>query len=294
MTNPITFDEFLPAFFGVFTQKSFRGNDFLNYLHRVDAQRSGDEASIVDTAITSPLLGLLGFEAGERVYNLQHLGDRPDFAPSDSVYGTCFIVEDKNTSLSLTFDLSDPESHLSQLRRYMRGVRLGWLTNGKQLTAWRFDNLDHPQKLIDLDIPLAIQEWNQGGVSILSDQTRRALHDLFEKFRKESFRSLERLESELALDEDAWQQQALPLGNGSGNEPILVEALQSLVLEFQRNARRLLAKHLRRYTEYQDKSNRITDDAVQTAIAVCKKVRTGSKIEKELKVKKWEQLTQKI
>ena len=29
-------------------------------------------------------------------------------------------------------------------------------------------------------------------------------------------------------------------------------------------------------------------------IAICKKVRTGSKIEKELKVKKWEQLTQKI
>ena len=29
-------------------------------------------------------------------------------------------------------------------------------------------------------------------------------------------------------------------------------------------------------------------------IAVCKKARTGSKIEKELKVKKWEQLTQKI
>ena len=31
-----------------------------------------------------------------------------------------------------------------------------------------------------------------------------------------------------------------------------------------------------------------------TLIAVCKKVRTGSKIEKKLKVKKWEQLTQKI
>ena len=29
-------------------------------------------------------------------------------------------------------------------------------------------------------------------------------------------------------------------------------------------------------------------------IAVCKKVRTGSKPEKELKVKKWEQLTQKM
>ena len=37
------------------------------------------------------------------------------------------------------------------------------------------------------------------------------------------------------------------------------------------------------------KQNVKTDD-----IAVCKKVRTESKIEKELKVKKWEQLTQKI
>jgi hypothetical protein len=51
MTNPITFDEFLPAFFGIFSQKSFRGNDFLNYLHRADEQRSGDESSIVDTAM---------------------------------------------------------------------------------------------------------------------------------------------------------------------------------------------------------------------------------------------------
>ncbi|NET59100.1 MAG: hypothetical protein F6K47_24040 [Symploca sp. SIO2E6] len=67
------------------------------------------------------------------------------------------------------------------------------------------------------------------------------------------------------FDEDEWKQQALPLGNDSGNEPVLVEALQSLVLELQRNARRLLADHLTRYAEYQDKANRITDDAVETA-----------------------------
>ena len=265
MTHPSNVDEFLSAFFGIFTQRSFRGADFSTYLYRADTQRSGDEASIVDTAIASPLLGLLGFATGDRVYNQQHLGDRPDFAPSDAIYGTCFIVEDKSTSLALTFDLSDPNSHLSQLRGYMRGVRLGWLTNGKQFTAWRFDDLAHPQKLIDLDIPTAIQEWNQGGVSTLSEQTRRGLHDLFEMFRKESFTSLERLESELALDEEAWQQQALPLGNGSNNEPILVEALQSLVLELQRNARRLLAERLNQYAEYHNKSNRITDDAVETA-----------------------------
>ena len=272
MTHPMTFDEFLPAFFGIFTQRSFRGADFLSYLNRSDAQRSGDEASIVDTAIASPL-GLLGFEAGERVYNQQHLGDRPDFAPSDAVYGTCFIVEDKSTSLALTFDLSDLNSHLSQLRGYMRGVRLGWLTNGKQLTAWRFDNPDHPQRLIDLDIPTAIQEWNQGGASTLSNATEKALHDLFDLFRKEAFTSLQRLEADLALDEEEWQRQALPLGNGSGNEPVLVEALQSLVLELQRNARRLLSDHLARYAEYQDKANRITDDAVETATQEIQRLR---------------------
>ncbi|MDX2100688.1 MAG: hypothetical protein SFW36_23150, partial [Leptolyngbyaceae cyanobacterium bins.59] len=273
MTHPTTFDEFLTAFFGIFTQRSFRGADFLGYLNRSDAQRSGDEASIVDTAITSPLLGLLGFEAGERVYNQQHLGDRPDFAPTDPVYGTCFIVEDKSTSLSLTLDLNDPNSHLSQLRGYMRGVRLGWLMNGKQLTAWKFDDPDNPQRLIDLDISAAIQEWDQGGAPTLSDGINQALHDLFDLFRKEAFTSLQRLEADLALDEEAWQRQALPLGDESGNEPVLVEALQSLVFELQRNARRLLANHLTRYAEYQDKANRITDDAVETATQEIQRLR---------------------
>ncbi|MCA1993555.1 MAG: hypothetical protein LDL41_16160 [Coleofasciculus sp. S288] len=46
MTHPATFDEFLLAFFGLFTQRSFRGADFLSYLTRSDAQRSGDEASV--------------------------------------------------------------------------------------------------------------------------------------------------------------------------------------------------------------------------------------------------------
>jgi len=201
MTHPTTFDEFLTAFFGIFTQRSFRGVDFLSYLNRSDAQRSGDEASIVDTAIASPPLSLLGFEAGERVYNQQHLGDRPDFAPSAPVYGTCFIVEDKSTSLSLTLNLTDPNSHLSQLRGYMRGVRLGWLMNGKQLTAWRFDNPDHPQRLIDLDIPAAIQEWSEGEASTLSDATSQALHDLFDLFRKEAFTSLQQLEADLVVSQ---------------------------------------------------------------------------------------------
>lgn len=273
VTSATTFNEFLPAFFEIFAKRTFRSSDFLSYLNRSESQRSGDEASIVDTAIMSPLLKLLGFEPGEQVYNQQHLGDRPDFAPSDQVYGTCFIVEDKNTSLELTLDLRDPNSHLSQLRGYMRGVRLGWLTNGKQLSAWRFNNPDHPECLIELDIVTAIQQWNQGGVSTLSDQVRQSLHDLFDLFRKEAFTNLQRLEADLALDEEEWQQQALPLGNGRGNELVLVEALQSLVSELQRNARRLLSEHLTRYEEYQNQANRMTDDAEETATQELERLR---------------------
>jgi len=106
MTVSMSFDEFLPAFCAIFTQSSFPGGDFLTYLNRPDSQRSGDEAPIVDTAIASPLLGLLGFEPGERVYNQQHLGERPDFAPRDPIYGTCFIVEDKSTSLSRNISIT--------------------------------------------------------------------------------------------------------------------------------------------------------------------------------------------
>src|SRR5216683_2989081 len=145
MSSSVDFTDFLTKFFGLFVGKSFRGADYLTYLKR--PTRSGDEASIVDTAIIGPLLGLLGFEPGDRVYNQQHQSDRPDFAPTDSVYGTCFVVEDKNISLNLTFDLSNPDSHLSQLAGYIRSTasHLGWLTNGKQFTVWEFNNRQNPR-----------------------------------------------------------------------------------------------------------------------------------------------------
>jgi hypothetical protein len=94
MSASTSFSDFLTDFFKLFTGKSFRGGDYLSYLNKSDGQRSGDEASIVDMAIVGPLLGLLGFEPAERVYNQQRQNGRPDFAPADPLYGTCFIVED--------------------------------------------------------------------------------------------------------------------------------------------------------------------------------------------------------
>ncbi|MFM8294014.1 MAG: hypothetical protein ACKN9E_05645, partial [Microcystaceae cyanobacterium] len=148
MVTAQSFEDFLTSFFAIFNQSSFKGKDFLTYLQVAEAERNGDEAAIVDSLIASPLLGLLGFEPGERVYNQQHFGERPDFAPGDRLYGTCFIVEDKNTASTLTFDLSDSNSHLSQLRGYMKGVHLGLLLNGKQLTAWQFNHPNYPQCLL--------------------------------------------------------------------------------------------------------------------------------------------------
>lgn len=259
------FDEFLTSFFGIF-QKSFKKEaDFLSYINLPNSKRTGDEASIVDNAIISPLLELLGFAPGEQGYNQQKQSSRPDFAPSDKVYGTCFIVENKNTSLTLTLDLNDPDSHLSQLRSYIRGLRFGWLTNGIQFMVWDFSNPNQPRPIVDLDLPTAIQEWSQGGAATLSDATTRALRDVFDMFRKAAFTSLDRLKDELALDLKEWQQQALPLGNGSGNEPSLVESLQSLLEELKADARRSLNHHLTLHDEYLKKANRLTDNAIESA-----------------------------
>ncbi|MDP5339545.1 MAG: N-6 DNA methylase [Nodularia sp. (in: cyanobacteria)] len=259
------FDEFLTSFFGIF-QKSFKKQaDFLSYINLPNPRRTGHEASIVDNAIISPLLELLGFAPGEQGYNEQRQSGRPDFAPTDIVYGTCFIVENKSTSLTLTLDLNDPNSHLSQLQGYIRGLRFGWLTNGIRFMVWDFSHPNQPRPIVDLDLPTAIQEWNQGGAATLSDSTTRALRDVFDIFRKAAFTSLDRLKDELALDLNEWQQRALPLGNGGGNEPILVESLQSLLEELKADARRSLNHHLTLHDEYLNKANRLKDNAIESA-----------------------------
>jgi type I restriction enzyme M protein len=273
MSSSLVFTDFLPKFFELFVGKSFRGGNYLTYLRR--PVRSGDEASIVDTAIVGPLLGLLGFEPAERVYNQQRQNGRPDFAPTSSLYGMCFVIEDKSTSLNLTFDLSDPDSHLSQLAGYVRSaaVSLGWLTNGRQLTVWSFENPNRPTCIIDLDIVTSIQDWHGHTPPALSTSIEKSLHDLFDLCRKESFSDLQRIEQEIGKSLEEWQWQALPLGTGSGNEAVLVEELQSLVMELQRDARRILDHHLTRAAEYTDRIYRLTDDALEPATQKLKELR---------------------
>jgi type I restriction enzyme M protein len=266
MPIPATVEEFITSFFGLFS-RGFRGGDFLTYLNRPATQRGNDEAPIVDTVIVGPLLGLLGFDEGDRTYNQQRKEGRPDFAPTDAVYGTCFMVEDKNTSVDLTLDLNDPDSHLSQLRGYVRSaaLKLGWLTNGRRLTVWSFDDPDNPRLIIDLDVVAALGEWN-GDLSSLSSSTSSSLRDLFDLCRKETFSAPQRLEAEIGVSLEEWQRQALPLGGDAGHEPMLVENLQLLVKELQRDARRILDGYLTRHADYVDKAGRSSDDRPEAAV----------------------------
>ena len=263
MSQPETVAEFLPAFFAIFTKRGFPGGGLPSYLQRPAAQRGGDEASVVDTAIVGPLLGLLGFAPGEWVYNQQHQQDRPDFAPYDDVYGTYFLVEDKNTTLDLTLDLADPDSHLSQLARYVRAksVRLGLLTNGHVLTAWRFDGPTAPAPLFTLDVPAALAIWNEDAPEELPVAMHQAVADLFTLFHKSAFTDPARLEEEIATTLEEWERQALPLGAGGGHEKVLVESLQALVQGLAADARRILQEHLTRYADYRFQSERLEDDA---------------------------------
>ena len=185
------------------------------------------------------------------------------------------MVEDKNTSLELTLNLTDPESHLSQLAGYVRSaaLRLGWLTNGRSFMVWNFINPAAPECVIDLDIPAAIRDWQSHNAQQLSSPIEKQLHNLFDLCRKDTFADTQRLERELGTSLEEWQAQALPLGVGSGNEFVLVDELQLLVGELQRDARRILDHHLTRYAEYAERIYRLADDATEQATQKLRELR---------------------
>ena len=141
------------------------------------------------------------------------------------------------------------------------------------MTVWSFENPNKPARIIDLDIVTAIQDWHGHSPPALSTSFEKSLHDLFDLCHKELFSDLQRLEQEIGKSLEEWQWQALPLGTGSGNETVLVEEFQSLVMELQRDARRILDHHLTRASEYADRIYRLTDEAPETATQKLKELR---------------------
>lgn len=261
-----TFEDFATGFFALFQQPQFRGKPFLDYLNRPAPRRGGDEASIVDSAIVSPLLGLLGFAPGEQVYNQGNKFGRPDFAPTTDEYGVCFLIEDKSTGLDLDLDPTDPESHLSQLSGYLRalGLRSGWLTNGRRLTVWRLDNAASPVLELDFEIGNAVHEWEAGGEADLSPAVKQALLLIWEQFRKETFSDWQRLEQEIAMEAEEWKLQASPVGANPAVQTQLVGAVKTLLRDLQADARGRLDEHLQRHTLYMRGRDRLHEDDQET------------------------------
>lgn len=262
-----TFEAFLSGFFAVFTQAQFKGGDFLHYLQRPAPRRSGDEASVVDNTIVSPLLSLLGYAPGEQVYNQNNKNGRPDFAPYMPDYGPCFVVEDKSTGLELTLDANDPESHLAQLSGYLRGLglRAGWLTNGRRLMVWQFDDPAKPVCALELDIAAALSEWAYNGAASLAPDTLRGLKLLWDRFRRETFADWKQIERDLAMDLEAWERQAYPLGGHEANQEMPVGAVRTLLQDLQTEARGILDGRLQAYAEYEDRRDRLQEEDAERA-----------------------------
>lgn len=259
MTMPSSPTDFLTQFQDIFTRNGFRGVDFRTHLARPSNQRSGDEASIVDRAIVGPLLDLLGFPPGDQNYNVQQRGDRPDYAPRADGYGTCFVVESKNTTRAIPGALTDPESPLSQLHRYMRltTVTLGMLTNGKRLMLYERSSAGLHQ-ILNLDIEALLTIWASSSPVLppaLADQVatiERLCH-------RDAFTEPNRIAAELAVDLATWEERALRLGTEAQHEIQLVEDVQRLIVQLHADALQRLTVHLRRSDEYRTK-RRFVDD----------------------------------
>lgn len=239
---PANFTEFQTAFFQIYEQAQFDGKTFLGYLEKSD--RSGDEASIVDNVTSGPLLALLGFSQGEQTYNAVKSDlSRPDFAPKTKETGACFMVEDKSTSLDLTFDLGNKKSNLSQLAGYARGagVSLGLLSNGRQLHLWEF-GAKSARELLRLDVAALLEL--RAAKKTLDEKQLRPLESLFDLLRREAFTQAHNLAASLAVDAATWKEKASKLGDKPETEVELVEDLRQLVAQLQRDARRQLDGHL--------------------------------------------------
>ena len=267
MTSPA----FLAGFQHIFTRNGFRNTDFRTYLTKPLNQRSGDEASIVDRALVAPLLELLGFAPGDQNYNLQRGSDRPDFAPSVAVYGTCFVVESKNTTLTLSLDANDPTSNLGQLWGYMQvlAVDLGLLTNGREVRLYARHGTTL-REVLQLVLPPILDLWaaNPHATATLPPEFIAKLAELERRCSLASFTDPDRMERELAVDLEPWLARALPLGTEARNEALLVVEVQQLIAALHADAYQVLQRHQEDAAQYAYRRRYLNDYQAEGDIPV--------------------------
>ncbi len=185
-----------------------RSCNYKEYLTKPDSKRSNDEANAVDQQFARYILEWLGFSAADWSYNLPQSGqkaNRPDYIVNGSI-GTAFIWEDKNSTVDLD------NEHLTQMRRYSIGTA-GYAVwcNMRRILAVRFSPSDtlRYETLVDVSVeqlfgiqpPFEDVQQTQG--------TNLALFKLL--FGKERFSQFSQLVSQICVDEQTFENQALPL-----------------------------------------------------------------------------------
>ena len=163
--------------------------------------------------------------------------------------------------LELTLDITDPDSLLSQLSGYVRslGLRFGWLTNGRILTIWRFDNPTQPFLEKEIDLQNLLKLFQNGGLEAIPTNAKQDLHYLWENFQKASFSDWDKIERELALDAETWKNQALPLAGNEAHQEMLVGSVKNLLHDLQADARNILDTYFVEFAEYERKSKYLHD-----------------------------------
>lgn len=175
---------------------------YAEYLSLPPAQRSNDEADVVDLQFTTRLLAWLGYDPGDLVYNRTTPGrpqNKPDFVVK--VLGsTAFIVEDKSTDE--VFD----EASIKQLRRYTAGTAGYCLwTNTQVVLGLRFDPSGSHRRLVAVQV--ADTFGSQQSI-FPQDANFEILRFLFGKDR---YSEVSNLIASISTTEDEWRLQARTL-----------------------------------------------------------------------------------
>ncbi len=200
------FNSFVEQFFTHLADENFyQSGSLTSYLTLPAAQRTGDEANIVDAKITSILISALGYSSGEVQYNLAQANrKRTDFTVRIAEYPRpCFVAESKNTA---TKKLNE---NLPQLADYMRsqGATRGLLIDGKTVLTYE---LSGGQIILTGEIFLKelIEKWRgekkvlskgKEGIDALDKHDIVILKAFWQRFNKSVFEGLPKLIRDLTL-----------------------------------------------------------------------------------------------
>ncbi|MEO8971137.1 MAG: N-6 DNA methylase [Ktedonobacteraceae bacterium] len=181
-----------------------RTYSYQEYLALPVTERSNDEADAVDARFARYILEWLGFGEADWNYNRPQAGqkaNRPDYTVNGTV-GTAFIWENKNSTLELD------EKHLRQMVRYCIGTA-GYAVwcNMRRIYAVRFipgDTFKY-EMLVDVSIEQLLGNEREKQSSNL------ALFRLL--FGKERFTQFQQLITNICVNEQTFEQVAIPLEN---------------------------------------------------------------------------------